>query len=60
MSNPRDRMIVETLRRPALRLLGRDTVAGQSSGAPSNALTAEDGTTYLMAENGTTYLTQES
>jgi hypothetical protein len=30
------------------------------SGAPSNVLLAEDGTTPLLAEDGATYLTQES
>jgi hypothetical protein len=48
-------MINETLRRPALRLLGRAPVSG---GPPSNALLAENGSTYLLAEDGKTYLLQ--
>lgn len=54
-ANPRNRMIVETMRRPALRLTGRTPVAG---GPPSNALLAEDGATFLLAEDGKTFLTQ--
>lgn len=54
---PRCRMIVETMRRPALRLTGRTPVSG---GPPTNAITAEDGITYITAEDGITYLTQES
>jgi hypothetical protein len=53
--NPRNRMIVETIRRPALRLTGRAPVSGRP---PSNALLAENGTTFLLAEDGKTYLLQ--
>jgi hypothetical protein len=55
MPNPRNRMITETLRRPALRLIGR---ARDSCGPPNRALLAEDGSTYLLTEDGKTYLTQ--